>query len=147
MHPFIDRAAEHKLQAVSGNRPFFRNDVAIGQKYPRGVVIEIAAIEQFPRFAVGAQAPVAEQARVAEVQPLLRGRGNLAIRLGDEDGVPLVSDDVRRPHGEFEHRTSASLQYLCLGGNTMAKFKCSRKWQLDRSLTADCQVRTLTTSR
>lgn len=120
MHSPVDRAAEGQQKRTGRYGVLFRADFPVGQKYARGVVVEISAIEQFPGRSVGANAPAAHEPCVAKIKALPRLEGNLAIRFSDENGVSLVGGDVRWPNRDLEHR-------CCRAGLRRSRQKYARR--------------------
>src|SRR5690348_1092745 len=96
-------------------------------------MVEISAVEQLPGFAIGANAPAAHEPRVAEIQPLLRLKGNLTVWLGDKRGVALVGCDVRWAYGDFEHRHRCP-DFPAVAGNTRGAIEMFPREALGRSL-------------
>ena len=95
VHAAADRSADGEAEGARENRAVFGEDGLIGEEDACRVIVDRAAVQQLPRFAVGVNRPTADDPRVEEVQTLLARPSDLPVRLADEHRLTLVDGNLR----------------------------------------------------
>ena len=90
-----DRSADREAEGARGNRAVFGEDGLVGEEDACRVIVDRAAVQQLPRFAVGVNRPTADNPRVEEVQTLVARPIDLPVRLADEHRLTLVDGNLR----------------------------------------------------
>src|ERR1700730_6050189 len=95
MHTASYRAADREAQHARRDRAVLGEQRAIGEKDARCVIADGAAVQQFPRFAVGIDRPAADKARIEEIQALFARPIDLPVLLADQHRLALMDGDLR----------------------------------------------------
>ena len=94
MPPLIDRLMV-RPRVRGGIVPSSVRDGLVGEEDTCRVIVDGAAVQQLPRFAVGVDRPTADNPRVEEVEALVARPIDLPVRLADEHGLALVDGNLR----------------------------------------------------
>src|SRR5207248_8692855 len=94
VHATADRPADGQSERAWRNCAVFGEDRPIGEEYAARVVADGAAVQQFPRFAIGINGPTADDARVEEVEALFARPVDLPVLLADQHRLALVDGDL-----------------------------------------------------
>src|SRR5262249_25461504 len=99
-----DREANGALRdgAVLGENGF------VGEKDACGMIVDGAAVQELPRFAIGVNCPVADNSRVEKVEALLARPADLPVWLADEHRLTLVDGDLWRADMNFKRHDASS---------------------------------------
>ena len=95
-------AAERQAKGAGGDRAILGQEGAVGLEDAGGVIGNGAAVQQVPRLAVGVHAPAADHPRVEEIQAVVAGPVDLAVRFRDQHRLSLVDGDLRRTDLDLE---------------------------------------------
>src|SRR5262249_10597167 len=96
VHAAADRPAEGEAQTAWRDRAVLGQESAIGQKNAGCVIADGAAVQQFPRLAIGINGPAADDPRIEEIEALFARPIDLTVLFGDQHRLALVDRDLRR---------------------------------------------------
>jgi len=90
-----DRSAEGGPKVRGGIVPSSVRKSAIGEKDAGRVVADGAAVQQFPRLAVGIDPPTADDTRIEEIKALFARPVDLPVLFADRHRLALADGDLR----------------------------------------------------
>jgi hypothetical protein len=70
-------------------------DGAIDEEATRGIVTEVAGIDQVSGLSICINMPAADEPSVKKVKARVGWPRHLAVAISDQDGVPLVDDKLK----------------------------------------------------
>src|SRR5262249_7466781 len=103
-----DGSADRQPDGARRDRAVFSWNGLVGQEDACGMVVDGTAVQQFPRFTIGVNRPIADNPRVKKVHPFLARPGDLPVRLADEHRLTLVDRDLGRTDLNFKRHDASS---------------------------------------
>src|SRR5262249_37634785 len=102
VHAAAERAAHRQPQTVTRNDACLARDGLIGEKDTRGVVADIAAVQQVPAHAVSENGPTADEPCIEKVQALVAWPRDRTVWLGDKRKIALADGELRWTYADFQ---------------------------------------------
>src|SRR5438046_8202802 len=102
MHAADDGPTDRQAHGARRDGAVFGENGFIGEEDARGMIVDGAAVQQLPRFAIGVNRPVADNPGIEKVKALLARPIDPSVWFADEHRLTLVDGDLARANVNLE---------------------------------------------